>query len=221
MSNYSLNDIVSWHVPSGLDLITELLENICRKMCSLYSLRRGVGRIEKSLVHILGLSERSSDLKSASDRGKSVGCKLDSLCASGKISARLQYALWALVLVRLLMPSGIFSMPFSVENLVGTIQSQPVVQDVITDLHEPGLSYDEAYEQAKNELLPNEPQPGQSSKPNGETAARINHRAGTLMQLATPSLIIETVLTGAWYLGIAVVAIVFLVSNIKFSITNK
>jgi YD repeat-containing protein len=139
----------------------------------------------------------------------------------GKISARLQYALWALVLVRLLMPSGIFSMPFSVDSLVGTIQSQPVVQDVITDLHEPGLTYDEAYEQAKNELMPNEPHPGQTSKPNGETAARINHRASTLMQLATPSLIIETVLTGAWYLGIAVVAIVFLVSNIKFSITLR
>ena len=139
----------------------------------------------------------------------------------GKISARLQYALWALVLVRLLMPSGIFSMPFSVDSLVGTIQSQPVVQDVITDLQEPGLTYDEAYEQAKNELLPNEPQPGQSSKPNGETAARINHRASTLMQLATPSLIIETVLTSAWYIGIAAVGIVFLVSNIKFGITLR
>ena len=29
----------------------------------------------------------------------------------GKISARLQYALWALVLVRLLMPSGILMKP--------------------------------------------------------------------------------------------------------------
>ena len=139
----------------------------------------------------------------------------------GKISARLQYALWALVLVRLLMPSGIFSMPFSVENLVGTIQSQPVVQDVITDLHEPGLTYEEAFEQAKIENLPEDRQGLTAEEYYHVTVGNTHARAAEIMRLSTPTFVLKSIFMGAWYLGIAVVAIVFLVSNIKFSITLR
>lgn len=139
----------------------------------------------------------------------------------GKISARLQYALWALVLIRLLMPSGIFSMPFSVDNLVGLVQSQPVVQDVITDLHEPDLTYDEALDQAEKQVLPENLQGKPAGNLDQDTTEKLTNRTSILLQLSTPSFVIETVLTGAWYIGIAVVAIVFLVSNINFSITLR
>ena len=134
----------------------------------------------------------------------------------GKISARLQYALWALVLIRLLMPTGIFHLPFSVENIVGRIQAQPAVQDVITDLQEPGLTYKEAYDQAEDQLFPNHPITGQVFRPTPETAEKITDRAGILMRISTPSFVIENVLRIIWYIGIGVVVITFLLSNIKF-----
>ena len=39
----------------------------------------------------------------------------------GKISLRLQYALWALVLMRLLIPISLFESPFSVMNVVEAV----------------------------------------------------------------------------------------------------
>ena len=47
----------------------------------------------------------------------------------GKISLRLQYALWALVLIRLLVPVSFGSTALSVMN---TAQRVPVVQDAET-----------------------------------------------------------------------------------------
>lgn len=40
------------------------------------------------------------------------------LCFRGKLSARLQYALWGLVLLRLLLPFPLFSSPLSVSNVL-------------------------------------------------------------------------------------------------------
>ena len=64
-------------------------EGICREMRGLECLSRCVRRIEKSFVHTLGLSESCTDLKSAANGGKSVGGKLNSLCATRDISAAL------------------------------------------------------------------------------------------------------------------------------------
>ena len=91
MGDDRLNYIVSLFVPFGLNVKAEsaTAEHICREMRGLERLRGCVRRVEESLVHTLGLSERSSDLKSASDRGKSVGCKLDGSRATRNISAAL------------------------------------------------------------------------------------------------------------------------------------
>ena len=46
----------------------------------------------------------------------------------GKISARLQYALWALVLLRLLIPGSIVESAASVSNLFSSVTEKPVAQ---------------------------------------------------------------------------------------------
>ena len=71
----------------------------------------------------------------------------------GKISLRLQYAIWGLVLLRLLLPVNFGSSSISVENLSETIQKQPAVQ-VLSDvgnLNIPSQSYEDAYHQVVQE----------------------------------------------------------------------
>ena len=45
-----------------------------------------------------------------------------------KVSKRLQYALWAMVLLRLLIPGSLLESAASVGNLLSDLQEQPVVQ---------------------------------------------------------------------------------------------
>ncbi len=49
----------------------------------------------------------------------------------GKISLRLQYALWALVLVCLLIPMNFGSTGLSVNNLSEAVKKQPAVQSML------------------------------------------------------------------------------------------
>ena len=48
-----------------------------------------------------------------------------------KVSKRLQYALWVLVLLRLLIPGSLVESAASVGNLLSDFQEQPVIQNVI------------------------------------------------------------------------------------------
>lgn len=52
------------------------------------------------------------------------------LLFKGKISRRLQYALWGLVLLRLLMPFSLLSSPLSVMNVVDTSQITDSISDI-------------------------------------------------------------------------------------------
>ncbi len=61
----------------------------------------------------------------------------------GKISLKLQYGLWALVLVRLLVPFSLVQSAISVGNLTAAVQQQPAVQQARRDV----LDYEEAYRQ--------------------------------------------------------------------------
>ena len=137
----------------------------------------------------------------------------------GKISAKLQYALWALVLIRLLMPYGIFETGFSVENIVTGIRSQPALQNAISNIQKPEISYEEACEQAEAELLAKEEQDTAfpESGTNMLTGEKVAQRAVEIVNYSTPAFVLEAVLQGIWYAGIAVIAICFLLSNIKFA----
>lgn len=59
------------------------------------------------------------------------------LVLKGRISLRLQYALWALVLVRLLCPVNLISSPVSVLNVAKEAAAQPEVRSVIENAQEP------------------------------------------------------------------------------------
>lgn len=67
----------------------------------------------------------------------------------GKISLRLQYALWALVLVRMLTPVSLFSSGISIQNVTNQVAQRPAVQVVreAAETRLPGPGYEEAYRQ--------------------------------------------------------------------------
>ena len=65
----------------------------------------------------------------------------------GRISLRLQYALWALVLLRLLIPVNFGASSLSMANLAESAREQPVVRTVVDigSLNIPVQSYENAY----------------------------------------------------------------------------
>ena len=65
----------------------------------------------------------------------------------GKISLRLQYALWAVLLVRLLLPVTFGSSSASAANIPAAMAQQPQVQAVVEVLRPAPMEYDEAYHQ--------------------------------------------------------------------------
>ncbi|MBR2896122.1 MAG: hypothetical protein IKC03_10780, partial [Oscillospiraceae bacterium] len=71
----------------------------------------------------------------------------------GKLSLRVQYALWVLVLVRLLVPVSFGSSPLSVENVTKKVADTAPVQ-IVSALSEtplPKMSYQEAYHEVARE----------------------------------------------------------------------
>lgn len=130
----------------------------------------------------------------------------------GRLSPRLQYALWALVLVRLLVPVSFGAAGLSVQNLVRGADERAAervvtyvsnaapdlsIPEPVTDLSEPEqqLQYDQ-------EL------PAPVHEPD---AAEPEARAET----GTP-VTVSDILRYAWYAGMAVLALWFLAANIAF-----
>jgi len=68
------------------------------------------------------------------------------LALKGRISLRLQYALWALVLVRLLCPVNFVSSPTSVLNVAKEAAAQPEIRNVIENVQEPIRFESKGYE---------------------------------------------------------------------------
>ena len=71
----------------------------------------------------------------------------------GRISLRLQYAIWGLVLLRLLIPVSFGSTDISIFNLAETVKEQSAIQAVmdIGSLNVPSMSYEDAYNQVVDE----------------------------------------------------------------------
>lgn len=71
----------------------------------------------------------------------------------GKIPARMQYALWALVLVRLLIPLSVGNSVLSFANWKEDLEAQTPVQAILElgDLRLPTRSYEEAYREVVEE----------------------------------------------------------------------
>lgn len=149
----------------------------------------------------------------------------------GKISLKLQYGLWALVLVRLLLPFSIVDSAISISNVL----SAPVIQEAdeaVADyenayqdaLHRYEANgsdysdldirrqvqqqlYDRTYEQLRNEYI----QTGAAV-----TELQIQTEAQHQVEVISLTAVITEALPHLWILGMIVVAVVLIGSNIHF-----
>jgi beta-lactamase regulating signal transducer with metallopeptidase domain/Leucine-rich repeat (LRR) protein len=116
------------------------------------------------------------------------------LFLKGHISLRLQYALWALVLIRLLLPFNMPGSPMSVLNALNT--NEPLIVSGEADVPAPIDAASAAAEQ-----------PGDHSESPADSMPRTP---------ATP-FDWDSVLCLVWYTGIAAVGLCLIISNLSFA----
>ena len=130
----------------------------------------------------------------------------------GKISLRLQYAIWSLVLLRLLIPFSFGSTNFSVANLTDAKENQPTTQTVIKigSNHLPSQNHvqpnTQIVDQHENLIVDTDnPDGSDFTVPETETVKNKNYaevfREGVIV---------------VWVTGIVLVGLVFLAANIRF-----
>lgn len=125
----------------------------------------------------------------------------------GKISLRLQYALWALVLLRLLVPLNLFSSPVSIMNFIPIngegIEALTVNRQTVGSVTTDG---DTAYY--------NLPQQGEEFTANATAA----ENAGKFeISVSNRQTYIAPFLRLVWITGIVIVGLILLLSNFSFS----
>ena len=133
----------------------------------------------------------------------------------GKISLRLQYAIWGLVLLRLLIPVSFGSSNFSVANLTEAAQDQPVIQVIqdVGNLNVPSQSYEDAYQQVVQEY---EAEGIDVDTLQGSDLEALEYEAYDKMKGRNLSEIAGDITLAIWLAGIVLVGIVFLVTNACF-----
>lgn len=133
-----------------------------------------------------------------------------------KISKRVQYALWALVLLRLLIPISIVESAASVSNLLSDLKAQPVVQAASGTLT-PQVSYDLAVQEVLD--AHDYPQEAYSALPEAQQEAIIQEYQPQIQQKLDSY---ETAYDAAqilkilWLIGAGVMGLFLLVSNFRF-----
>ena len=127
----------------------------------------------------------------------------------GRISLRLQYALWAVVLVRLLVPVTFGQSPLSAANLVQA--AQPTVSKMEA-MEIPVQSFDSAYEEVVKEYIQ------QGKDVSGfENAEQLEYEAYERME----KLSLTQILTGIWIGGMALCFLALLTSNLHFAAQRR
>ena len=131
----------------------------------------------------------------------------------GKIGLRLQYGLWFLVAVRLLLPFNIGTSSFSVQNLTEKAMDQPQIKNAIefSEQMVPITSYESAYK----EVVERYEEEGRFVE--GIGVEEMEYEAYTLMEEASIAEIVQKAAFLIWIAGIAIVGTAFLVSNIIFA----
>lgn len=121
----------------------------------------------------------------------------------GKISRRVQYALWALVLLRLFMPFSLMGSPISVMNAVGTAQTAGAVPDVQTYPDgdgDTGASLDEVSPTGTQILNDTQSGPAQGGSGVAESGAFADLK-DNLPQLLKTVWLAGAIAAGLWFLG--------------------
>ena len=136
----------------------------------------------------------------------------------GKISLRLQYAMWGLVLLRLLLPGSLFPSSWSVmtavesskgyEEVTDVLQATQVYSDIIRDSE---LTPEEAKEIGNGTL----------SRYEGYSVESGNSHLKTYSFKDSLSNVIPRLLKPVWIAGMSILIICFLCSNVLFQIRLK
>ena len=136
-------------------------------------------------------------------------------CFKGRISLRLQYALWGLVLLRLLVPVSFGSSNFSVANLTEAAQDTPAVQAVmdVGNLKIPPMSYEAAYETIVRNY---EAEGIDVDSLQGSEREALEYEAYSKMEGRSLSEILGKAGLILWVSGCVFVAALFLITNIRF-----
>lgn len=122
----------------------------------------------------------------------------------GKISQRLQYALWVLVLLRLLIPVQLGSTSISVANAVKHTTPSPVRAEEVTNL--PSAPENPVTYSPQEDLTP-------QGAPNPETPVRPEKTEKQKAPLSA-----KTILNLIWLLGAGICALWLLFANLHFSV---
>jgi len=130
----------------------------------------------------------------------------------GKISLRLQYALWALVLVRLLVPISFGGTAMSVGNLAqNAAKSEPAqIVSALSEIELPRMSYRAAYEEVAKEYADKGIQI--EDIPLEQYTETVDYE---IMNKMNGDLSIAEIVKIIWLCGTAIVGVWFLLSNIR------
>jgi len=145
----------------------------------------------------------------------------------GRISMRLRYGLWALVLVRLLIPGNFIPSDFSIEKVALFFERQPQVQQISQQLNTPQQSYDAVYREVVKEhyevYYPQEatvpealPESFTAALP-AQEQAQIRQEAQLRVEQSAPIYSLKQILLGIWILGMAVSGTFLLTVNLSFA----
>ena len=130
----------------------------------------------------------------------------------GKLSLRLQYALWAVVLARLLVPVSIGDTAMSVSNLTQkAVASEPVqFVSALSETELPRMTYQAAYNEVAQEYADRGIQI--EEMPLEEYAETVDYE---IMNKMHSDLSIAKVVKIIWISGIVLVGVWFLISNLR------
>lgn len=133
----------------------------------------------------------------------------------GKIRLNLQYAIWLLVLARLLIPVSFGNTDFSVINLKESAQELPAVQAVmdIGRVNVPVQSYEDAYDHVVQRY---ESEGIKVETLQGSELEVLEYEAYELMKGPELSEMVFRVLRTVWIGGMVTVGAVFLYTNLRF-----
>ncbi len=135
----------------------------------------------------------------------------------GRISLRLQYALWALALVRLLIPLHFGSTGLSVNNLSEAVRVQPAVQRVL-EVGRTAIStqsFDSAYAQVVEEY---NARGVDVSQLEGSELEALDYEAYDRMNGPSVSELLGRIARCVWLSGIAAAGLCLLISNLRFAV---
>lgn len=140
----------------------------------------------------------------------------------GKIGARLQYALWLVLLVRLLLPVSIGKTAVSVGNLLPDVPSEPVAAaapetpKIVRDTQTNALS-PEASDVPAAAAQPSAPVPPEVEKPAASTAAVENDTQKTTQNSRKMTVSASKLLVFAWFYGFLFFTFWFIFCNLRYA----